>query len=102
MPAHRETTSPGNEPAYSHLHPRQFMATGGLYQKLILNSLNLGHPPRDAKKCHATRVEEDPMVTQNIGCLQRGGGAALIQTNNNNFLNRRGSGGAWAVTTRTG
>ena len=30
--------------------------------------------------CHATEVEEDPMVTQNIRCLWQGGGAALIQT----------------------
>ena len=30
--------------------------------------------------CHATRVEEDPKATQDIGCLQQGGGAALIQT----------------------
>ena len=66
MPAHREMTSPGNEPAYSHLHSRQFMATEGLNQKLILNSLNLSRPPRDTKKCHATGVEEDPMATQNI------------------------------------
>ena len=29
--------------------------------------------------CHATGVEEDPMMTQNIRCLWRGGGAALIQ-----------------------
>ena len=30
--------------------------------------------------CHATGVEEDPKVTQDIRCLWRGGGAALIQT----------------------
>ena len=30
--------------------------------------------------CHATRAEEDPTVTQNIQCLQRGGRVALIQT----------------------
>ena len=29
--------------------------------------------------CHATGVEEDPTVTQNIRCLWRGGGVALIQ-----------------------
>ena len=51
--------------------------------------------------CHQG-LRKDPMVTLNIRCLQRGGGVALIQTNNNNFLNRRGSGGAWAVMTQTG
>ena len=56
------------------------MATKGLYQKLIIKCLNLSHPPRYAKKCHATEAEEDPVVTQNIQCLQRGGGVALIQT----------------------
>ena len=30
--------------------------------------------------CRATGVEKDPMATQNIRCLWRGGGAALIQT----------------------
>ena len=30
--------------------------------------------------CHATGVEEDPKATQDIRCLWRGGGAALIQT----------------------
>ena len=30
--------------------------------------------------CRATRVEEDPKVTQDIQCLWRGGGVALIQT----------------------
>ena len=30
--------------------------------------------------CHATRAEEDPMVTQNIRCVWQGGGVALIQT----------------------
>ena len=44
--------------------------------------------------CRATRVEENPMVTQNTRCLWR--------LNNDNFLNREGSGGAWAPTTQTG
>ena len=56
------------------------MATKGLYQKLIIKYLNLGRPPRDAKKCHATGAEEDPSVTQDIQCLWQGGGVALIQT----------------------
>ena len=56
------------------------MAAKSLNQKLIIKCLNFGRPPRDAKKCHATGVEEDPTVTQNIRCLQRGGGVALIQT----------------------
>ena len=30
--------------------------------------------------CHATGIEEDPKATQDIRCLRRGGGAALIQT----------------------
>ena len=30
--------------------------------------------------CHATGIEEDPKVTQDIRCLRRGGGVALIQT----------------------
>ena len=64
----------------SHLRPRQFMAAKSLYQKLIIKCLNFSRPPRDAKKCRATRVEEDPTATQNIRCLRRGGGAALIQT----------------------
>ena len=42
------------------------MAAKSLYQKLIIKCLNFGRPPRDAKKCHATGVEEDPVVTQNI------------------------------------
>ena len=56
------------------------MAAKSLYQKLIIKCLNFGRPPRNTKKCHATGVEEDPMATQNIQCLQRGGGMALIQT----------------------
>ena len=54
------------------------MAAMSLYQKFIITCSNLSRPPRDAKKCHATGVEEDPMVTQNIQCLWQGGGAALI------------------------
>ena len=47
--------------------------------------------------CHATRMEEDPKVTLDIQCLQRGGEAALTLTYNY-FLHRRGSGGARAIT----
>ena len=36
------------------------MAAKGLYQKLIIKCLNLSHPSRDTKKCHATGVEEGP------------------------------------------
>ena len=61
------------------------MAAKSLYQKLIIKCLNFGRPPRDAKKCCATGVEEDPMATQNIRCLQRGGEAALIQTKKQQF-----------------
>ena len=54
------------------------MAAKSLYQKLIIKCF--GRPPRDAKKCRATGVEEDPMVTQNIQCLWHRGRVALIQT----------------------
>ena len=43
---------------------------------IMLNQLTLKH----LNICHATGVEEDPMATQDIQCLQRGGGVALIQT----------------------
>ena len=43
-------------------------------------------------------LRRNPMATLNIRCLQRGGEVALIQTNMN-LLNRRGSGGAWAIST---
>ena len=80
MPACRETSSLGSELAYQPLAPKAIYGHWGPLSKIDYYSLNLGHPPRDAKKCHATRVEEDPKVTQNIQCLQRGGGVALIQT----------------------
>ena len=70
VPAHRETSSLGSEPAYQPLAPK---AIYGHWEPLPKNdyySLNLGHQPRDAKKCHATGVEEDPKVTQDIQCLQ--------------------------------
>ena len=80
VPAHRETSSLGSEPAYQPLAPKAIYGYWGPLPKIDYYSLNLGHPPRDAKKCCATRVEEDPKATQDIGCLWRGGGAALIQT----------------------
>ena len=80
MPAHRETSSLGSEPAYQPLAPKAIYGYWGPLPKIDYYSLNLGCPPRDAKKCHATGVEEDPKATQNIRCLRRGGGAALIQT----------------------
>ena len=73
------------------------MATGGLYQKINYYASNLSRPPRDAKKCHATGMEEDPKVTLDIQCLWGGGKAALTLTYNY-FLHRRGSGGAQAIT----
>ena len=84
VPACRETGSLGNEPAYQPLAPKAIYGCQGPLPKINCYSLNLSRPPRDAKKCHATRIEEDPKVTQDIRCLQRGGRAALI---NNNFLN---------------
>ena len=80
VPTPRETSSLGSEPAYQPLVPKAIYGHWGPLPKIDYYSLNLGRPPRDAKKCHATRVEEDPKVTQDIGCLQRGGGVALIQT----------------------
>ena len=66
VPARRETSSLGSEPAYQPLVPKAIYGCWGPLPKIDYYSLNLGCPPRDAKKCHATRVEEDPKVTQNI------------------------------------
>ena len=78
MPAHRETCSPGNEPTYQPLAPKAINGHWGPLPKINYYDSNLGHPPRDAKKCRATGMEEDPKVTLDIQCLRRGGGAALI------------------------
>ena len=80
VPAHREMSSLGSEPACQPLVPKAIYGHWGPLPKIDYYSLNLGRSPRDAKKCHATGVEEDPKVTQDIQCLWRGGGAALIQT----------------------
>ena len=47
--------------------------------------------------CRATGMEEDPKVTLDIQCLQRGGKVALTLTYNY-FLHRRVSGSTWAIT----
>ena len=78
MPAHRETCSPGNEPAYQPLAPKAINDCWGPLPKINYYDSNLSCPPRDAKKYHATGVEDDPKVTLDIQCLQQGGGAALI------------------------
>ena len=80
VPAHRETSSLGRKPACQPLAPKAIYGCWRSLPESDCYSLNLGRPPRDAKKCHATRVEEDPMATQDIQCLWRGGGVALIQT----------------------
>ena len=80
VPAHRETSSLGSEPAYQPLAPKAIYGHWGPLPKINCYSLNLGHPPRDAKKCRATKIEEDPKVTQGIRCLWQGGRATLIQT----------------------
>ena len=69
VPAHRETSSPGSEPAYQPLAPKAIYGRWGPLPKIDYYSLNLSHPPRDAKKCHATRIEEDPKATQDIRSL---------------------------------
>ena len=96
MPAHRETRSPGYEPTYQPLAPKVINGRWGPLPKINYYDSNLGHPPRDAKKCHATGMEEDPKVTLDIQCLPRGGEVALTLTYNY-FLHRRGSGGAQAI-----
>ena len=78
MPAHRETCSPGNEPTYQPLAPKAINGCWGPLPKINYYDSNLGRQPRDAKKCRATRMEEDPKVTLDIQCLQQGGRAALI------------------------
>ena len=80
VPAHRETSYLGSKLAYQPLAPKAIYGHWGPLPKIDYYSLNLSHPPRDAKKCHATRVEEESKVTQDIRCLRQGGGAALIQT----------------------
>ena len=66
VPARRETSSLGSKPAYQSLAPKAIYGHRGPLPKIDYYSLNLGRPPRDAKKCHATGVEEDPKATQNI------------------------------------
>ena len=78
VPAHRETCSPGNEPTYQPLAPKAINGRWGPLPKINYYESNLGHPPRDTKKCHATRMEEDPKGTLAIQCLQQGGRVALI------------------------
>ena len=80
VPVHRETSSLGSGPAYQPLVPKAIYGHWGPLPKFNCYSLNLSHPPRDAKKCHATGIEEDPKATQDIRCLRRGGRVALIQT----------------------
>ena len=97
MPAHRETRSPDYEPTYQPLAPKVINGRWGPLPKINYYDPNLSRPPRDAKKCRATGMEEDPKVTLDIQCLRRGGEAALTLTYNY-FLHRRGSGGTWAIT----
>ena len=78
MPAHRETCSPGNKPAYQPLAPKAINGHWGPLPKINYYGSNLGRPPRDAKKCRATGIEDDPKVTLDIQCLRRGGRVALI------------------------
>ena len=66
VPARRETSSLGSEPAYQPLAPKAIYGHWGPLRKINCYSLNLGHPPRDTKKCHATGIEEDLKVTQDI------------------------------------
>ena len=66
VPARRETSSLGSEPAYQPLVPKAIYGHWGPLPKINCYSLNLSCPPRDAKKCCATGIEEDPKVTQDI------------------------------------
>ena len=66
VPARRETISLGSKPAYQPLAPKAIYGHLGPLPKINCYSLNLSHPPRDAKKCHATEIEEDPKATQDI------------------------------------
>ena len=70
VPAHRETSSLGNEPAYQPLAPKAIYGHWGPLPKINCYSLNLSRPPRDTKKCRVTKIEEDPKVTQDIRCLR--------------------------------
>ena len=70
VPARRETSSLGSEPAYQPLASKAIYGRWGPLPKINCYSLNLARPPRDAKKCRATGIEEDPKVTQNIRCLR--------------------------------
>ena len=97
MPAHKETHSPGYEPTYQPLAPKVINGRWGSLPKINYYDSNLGCPPRDTKKCHATRMEEDPKVTLDIQCLWRGDEVALTLMYNY-LLHRRGSGGARAMT----
>ena len=76
--------------------PKAINGRWGPLPKINYHTSNLGRPPRDTKKCHATGMEEDPEVTLDIHCLRRGGGVALTLMNNY-FLHQRGSGGARAI-----
>ena len=80
VPAHRETSSLGSKPASQPFAPKAIYGHWGPLPKINCYSLNLSCPPSEAKKCRATGIEEDPKATQDIRCLQRGGGVALIQT----------------------
>ena len=78
VPAHRETCSPGNKPAYQPLAPKAINGHWGPLPKINYYGSNLSCRPRDTKKCCATGMEEDPKGTLDIQCLRRGGGLALI------------------------
>ena len=72
------------------------MATEGLHQRLNIK-LKSWPPIQGCQEMSCPRgLRRNPMETLNIRCLQRGGGAALIQ-NNINLLNQRGSGSARAM-----
>ena len=96
VPAHRETHSPGYEPTWQPLAPKVINGHWGPLPKINYYASNLSRPPRDAKKCRATRMEEGPKVTLDFQCLWQGGRAALTLTYNY-FLHRRGSGHARAI-----
>ena len=70
VPACRETSSLGSEPAYQPLAPKAIYGRWGPLPKTNCYSLNLGRQPRDAKKCRTTGIEEDRKVTQDIRCLR--------------------------------
>ena len=78
MPTHRETCFPGSEPACQPLAPKTINGRWEPLPNINYYGSNLGCPPRDAKKCHATGIEDDPKVTLDIQRLRQGGGAALI------------------------